>query len=303
MSERKYSELKVGIFVFLAIVIIISVLFWAKGFMLTKDYIELKVYLQSASGLNLGDPVTISGVRKGKVKDIILVGDSVMVLFNLEKGSKIKTDYRIEVAIMEIMGGKQLFISPGKSNEEINYDKPLIGSQGGDISQLFKDANIISQQVKTLLQGFSVTNDNILKVVSNLNDIVSDKNMQKDLKSSLSSFASTSRSLNMLVNENRTTLKTLTDKAGITLDNVNGVLEQTTPEVKKSFEQIQILTAKVDSLVTSVNIITNDIVMKKSGLGKFINDDKFYDNLNKTLEEIEKLTKKIRQEGIKINLF
>jgi SMC interacting uncharacterized protein involved in chromosome segregation len=95
----------------------------------------------------------------------------------------------------------------------------------------------------------------------------------------------------------------LTEKAGMTLDNVNGLLDQTSPEIKKSFEQIQILTAKVDSLVTSVNIITNDIVMKKSALGKFINDDKFYDNLNKTLEEIEKLTKKIRQEGIKINLF
>ncbi len=303
MSERKYSELKVGIFVFLAIAIVISVLFWAKGFVLTKDYIEMKVFLQSASGLNLGDPVTISGVRKGKVKEITLVGDSVLISFNLEKGVKIKTDYRIEVAIMEIMGGKQLFISPGKSSEEIDYNKPLIGSSGGDISKLFKDANLISEQIKTLLNGFSVTNENILKVVSNLNDIVSDKNMQKDLKSSLSSFASTSRSLSLLVNENRISLKTLTDKAGMTLDNVNGLLDQTSPEIKKSFEQIQTLTAKVDSLVTSVNIITNDIVMKKSGLGKFINDDKFYDNLNKTLEEIEKLTKKIRQEGIKINLF
>ena len=303
MSERKYSELKVGIFVFLAIAIVISVLFWAKGFVLTKDYIEMTVFLQSASGLNLGDPVTISGVRKGKVKEITLVGDSVLISFNLEKGVKIKIDYRIEVAIMEIMGGKQLFISPGKSSEEIDYNKPLIGSSGGDISKLFKDANLISEQIKTLLNGFSVTNENILKVVSNLNDIVSDKNMQKDLKSSLSSFVSTSRSLSLLVNENRISLKTLTDKAGMTLDNVNGLLDQTSPEIKKSFEQIQTLTAKVDSLVTSVNIITNDIVMKKSGLGKFINDDKFYDNLNKTLEEIEKLTKKIRQEGIKINLF
>jgi len=303
MSERKFSELKVGIFVFVAIFIIISVLFWAKGFVVNKDYIEMNVFMQNASGLSSGDPVTISGVRKGKVKEISLVGDSVKITFILEKGSKIKRDYRVEVAIMEIMGGKQLFISPGKSNEEIDYEKPMIGSQGGDISELFKNASIISEEVKTLLKSLSNTNDNILKVVSNLNDIVGDKNMQKDLKSTFSNFAVTSKSLNLLVNENRNSLKTLTEKAGMTLDNVNGLIDQNSPEFKRTFEQIQILTAKVDSLVTSVNIITNDIVMKKSGLGKFINDDKFYDNLNKTLDEIEKLTKKIRQEGIKINLF
>ncbi len=303
MSEKKFSELKVGAFVFLALAIVISVLFWAKGFVLNKDYTDYKAYFYNTSGLGLGDPVTVSGVKKGKVKEISLEGDSVLVNFSLEKGIKIRKDYTLEVVVLELMGGKQLAISPGRSAEEINYEKPLSGTSGGDIGGIIKNMSGLSDEVKTLIKSFGNTNESILKVLGNINDIVGDKNMQKDLKSTLSNFEVTSRNLNSLVTENRVSLKTLTGKAGNTLDNVNGLIEQNSPEFKKTFEQIQLLTAKVDSLVTSVNIITTDIAMKKSGLGKFIYDDKFYDNLNKTLEEIEKLTKKIRQDGIKLNLF
>jgi phospholipid/cholesterol/gamma-HCH transport system substrate-binding protein len=303
MSERKFSELKVGIFVFIAIAIIISVLFWAKGFVINKDLIDLKAYFQNTSGLSLGDPVTVSGVRKGKVKEISLIGDSVLVLFNLEKGIKIRKDYKLEVAIAELMGGKQLAISLGRSNEEIDYVSALSGTTGGDISEIIRNVNGLSGEVKNLIKGFENTNENLLKALGNLNDIVGDKNMQKNLKSTLSNFEVTSRNLNLLVRDNTVSLKSITDKAGTALDNVNSLIDENSPEFKKTFQQIQVLTAKVDSLVTSINVITTDIQMRKSGIGKFIYDDKFFDNLNNTLEEIEKLTKKIRQDGLKINLF
>lgn len=303
MSERKFSELKVGIFVFIAIAIIISVLFWAKGFVINKDLIDLKAYFQNTSGLSLGDPVTVSGVRKGKVKEINLVGDSVIVLFNLEKGIKIRKDYKLEISIAELMGGKQLAISPGRSNEEIDYESTLSGTTSGDISEIIRNVNGLSSEVKNLIKSFGNTNENILKALGNLNDIIGDKNMQKNLKSTLSNFEVTSRNLNLLVRDNTVSLKSITDKAGTALDNVNSLIDENSPEFKKTFQQIQVLTGKVDSLVTSINVITTDIQMRKSGIGKFIYDDKFFDNLNKTLEEIEKLTKKIRQDGLKINLF
>jgi phospholipid/cholesterol/gamma-HCH transport system substrate-binding protein len=270
---------------------------------INKDLIDLKAYFQNTSGLSLGDPVTVSGVRKGKVKEINLIGDSVMVLFNLERGIKIRKDYKLEVAIAELMGGKQLAISPGRSNEEIDYESTLSGTTSGDISEIIRNVNGLSSEVKNLIKGFGNTNENILKALGNLNDIIGDKNMQKNLKSTLSNFEVTSRNLNLLVRDNTVSLKSITDKAGTALDNVNSLIDENSPEFKKTFQQIQVLTAKVDSLVTSINVITTDIQMRRSGIGKFIYDDKFFDNLNKTLEEIEKLTKKIRQDGLKINLF
>ena len=303
MAGKKFAEIKVGIFVFIAIAIVISVLFWAKGFVVNRDLSEYKAYFHNVSGLSVGDNVTVNGVRKGKVKDISLEGDSVAVLFSMEKEINLKKDYRIEVIMTELMGGKTLFVSPGKSDEELKDGTPLYGVTGGDIGEIIKNATSISQEFRELLSKFGNTNDNINKVLANLNDVVGDKNVQKNIKSTLSNFEATSSNLNSLVIENRTSLKNLTDKAGKTLDNVNGILDENSPEFKKTFLQIQNLTTKVDSLVSSINVITSDILMRKSGLGKFIYDDKFFDNLNNTLLEIEKLSKKIREEGIKINLF
>jgi len=136
-----------------------------------------------------------------------------------------------------------------------------------------------------------------------MNDIVGDPRLKGDLKNTFSNLAVTSRSLNGLVNESRTNINKLTDNADKTMTNVNTMLDDNKPELKNTFRDIQSLTTKFDTLVSNLNLIISDIQTQKSGVGRFLYDDKFFNNLNKTLEEVEKLTKKIREDGVKINIF
>ena len=126
----------------------------------------------------------------------------------------------------------------------------------------------------------------------------------------LSNISETSKNLNSLIAENKKTLGTIIektsqtiDKVGNTVDNVNGVIDNTKPELSETMKNIKTLTTKIDDLVTNLNGLVGDVTQKKSGLGKFIYDDKFFENLNKSLEEIQELTKKIRNDGVKINIF
>jgi len=300
---HKLSGLKVGVFVLIAIIIVISTLFWAKGFFLYKNQRDMKAYFTSINGLNVGDPVSVNGVKSGKVMEIDLVEDSVLVNFSLDQSVKLKTDYIIEVAILELMGGKQLFITPGKASAEISYDKPLIGNSSADMLAILKNVTDMSADVKTLISKLGNTNDNLNKVLNNVNDIVGDGNLKSDLKGTFSNLQRTSVNLNSLVSENRVSIKGLTDKIGNTVDNVNGLVDVNNPKIKSTFENMNSLSLRVDSLVGNLNLIVSDIQSKKSGIGKFISDDKFFDNMNKTLDELEKLTRQIRKEGFKINLF
>jgi phospholipid/cholesterol/gamma-HCH transport system substrate-binding protein len=303
MSERKFSEIKVGIFVFIAAFVVLATLFWAKGFIVNKDQIDLKAYFKNVSGLNIGDPVTVNGVRKGKVQKFDLEGDSVLVEITLEKSVKIKKDYKIEIAMLELMAGKQLLINPGVSKEEIDYTKPLIGETGSDITAIMKSMNDVTGDVKELLKKFNKTAENLDITVQNVNEIVGDKTLHNNLRSTLSNLNIASKNLNSMLVENRSSFKDITGKVGKTFDNVNGILDESGPQVKGTFKDIQTLTTKVDSLITGITLIVNDIQTQKSGVGKFIYDDKFFDNLNNTILELEKLSKKIRKDGIKINLF
>jgi phospholipid/cholesterol/gamma-HCH transport system substrate-binding protein len=303
MPNKRLSEVKVGIFVFFAALIVLLTVFWAKGFIIEKSQHDLIAYFPSISGLNLGDPVTVNGVKKGKILDIDIKGDSVVVRFSVEKEVKIRKDYKIEISVLELMGGKQLYIFPGKESEEIDYEKPLKGESVSDISQIIKDVAGMAGDVKLLLKKFDKTTDNLNDVLLNINDIVGDKSMKSDLKSTLANLQVTSYNLRGLVAENKVTLKELTGKIGNTVDNVSGLVGETRPSLQNTFKDIQTLTTRVDTLVGNLNIIVSDIHNQKSGVGKFIYDDKFFEELNKTLNEVQTLSKKIRKEGIKIDIF
>ena len=303
MFKKKFSEIKVGFFVLIAIVIVISAIFWVKGFLVTKDQADLNVYFQQVSGLNVGDPVTVKGVRMGRVNSIELDGDSVKVEFTLDESVKLKEDYKIEIAILELMGGKQLYITPGKSPNEINNTKPLSGNNSTDFSSIIKSVAELSTDVKSLIKNFSKTNENLNDVLVNINEIVGDGQMKRNLKSTISNVEVTSRNLNSLVSENRLSLRNLTKKADYTIDNVNEVMDENSPEINSTLKEMHILTTKVDTLITNLNLIVTDIQNQKGSVGKLMYDEEFYENINKALLEIERLTKKIRKDGIKINLF
>ena len=80
-------------------------------------------------------------------------------------------------------------------------------------------------------------------------------------------------------------------------------MDENSPEINSTLKEMHILTTKVDTLITNLNLIVADIQNQKGSVGKLMYDEEFYENINKALLEIERLTKKIRKDGIKINLF
>ena len=303
MAKYKYSEAKIGVFVLGALVLILLTTIYTKGFILGRDFAEANAVFDATPGLKVGDPVNVRGVKQGQVEKISLENNKVLVQFRIHKDIKLYSDYVLEVAVLEIMGGKQLALNPGNEMPEVSYDFPLNGTSGADIGNLFQTMGNLTDDISVLLESFQKNSENLDDVLVNINDIVGDPRLKNDLKNTMSNFAVTSQQLGSLVAENRVNLNRLTDKVGVTIDNVNTVFDETTPEFKKTFIEIQVLTNRVDSLISNLNILVTDIKNPDYGAGKFIYDDSFYENINATLKEIEKLTRKIRQDGVKIDLF
>lgn len=303
MASKRFAEFKVGLFVFVAAFVVILTIFWAKGFTVSLSEKEYVVYFTQISGLNEGDQVSVNGVRKGKIDKIELEGDSVKLTFTIDKSIKIKSDYNIYVAATELTGGKVLYIEPGKSMTEVDPGRPLHGNPGADFGSLMNSFGEITNEVKALINEFKKSTDNLNQVLLNVNEIVGDGYLKGNIRSTLSNLEVSSRNLNQLVSESRNGINNLTNKLGSTVDNVDIAVGDNSKELKNTLHEIQLLTTTVDTLVSNLNVVVTDINDKNKGIGKFISDDQFYNNINKTLLEIEKLTKKIRQDGVKINLF
>ncbi|HAY34464.1 MAG TPA: MlaD family protein [Ignavibacteria bacterium] len=303
MQKSKSSEFKVGLFVFAAAFIVILSIFWAKGFSVGLTMQEYVVFFPKVSGLNEGDQVSLNGVRKGKIDKIELQGDSVKISFSIDKDIKLKSDYYIYVAATELTGGKVLYIEPGKSLTEVPPGTPLLGTPGADFSSLMNSFGDLTEDVKLLIGEFKKSTENLNVVIANVNDIVGDEGLKNSIKTTVSNLSVTSQNLNQLVNESRTGITGLTTKAGNTLESIDLTVGDNGKELKNTLLEIQTLTSTIDTLAVNLNKVVNDINNKEKGIGKFLTDDEFFNNINTTLTEIEKLSKNIRKNGVKLNIF
>ena len=95
----------------------------------------------------------------------------------------------------------------------------------------------------------------------------------------------------------------ITSKVDKTVTNVSELVDETSPEFKRTFVEIQNMTGKIDSLIGNLNGLVTDVKTKDGTANQIIYDDQLYKNINKTLEEIKKLSEQIRKTGVKIDLF
>jgi phospholipid/cholesterol/gamma-HCH transport system substrate-binding protein len=303
MAKKNFAEFKVGLFVFIAVLVVLMSIFWAKGFSVGLDMQEYSVYFPKVSGINEGDMVSVNGVRKGKIDKIELTGDSVRVMFSIDKNIKLKKDYDIYVAATELTGGKVLYIEPGKSSAEIDPSQSLRGNPGADFASLMNSFADITTDVKSLIGEFKTSTENLNAVILNVNDIVGDAGLKGNIRTTMSNLATSSQNLNLLLADSKNGINRITSELENTVGNVDNVVSENGNELKNTLQDIQTLTTSVDTLVSNLNIVVGHFQDKDKGIGKFLTDDKFFDNMNETLVQIEKLSKNIRKNGIKLNIF
>lgn len=303
MAQDKYAGAKVGIFVSVAVLITIATLFWAKGSWFAEPERQMSVYFHKIDVLVEGDPLNVNGVKKGKVEKIELVGDSVRIDFSLAKSVKVRPDYNIQVSVLALMGGNQLALTPGRAAGEIDYDKPLKGTEGGSIGGMINQFQSLTDTVQTLLTKVGGSVERINVIMNDLHEVTGDAGLKSNLRMTMSNVEMATRNLNALISENRGSLRGLTSKVDNTIGNVDSLIVRNSGELNGTIKNVRSITEKVDSLVANLSLLVSDTQQQKNGIGKFIYDDKFYQNINSTVKELEALMKKIRKDGVKINLF
>jgi phospholipid/cholesterol/gamma-HCH transport system substrate-binding protein len=134
---------------------------------------DLTVYFNDVNGLKEGDPVSVNGVSKGKVRSIDLTnGDSVKVEFFLYKDVVLKKDYSVSIAMIELMSGKQIYIKPGTSGETADITKPLVGAKNTDVVSLIGTFNQVGDQVRLIAARLDTTMINLDKTVISINELL-----------------------------------------------------------------------------------------------------------------------------------
>ena len=131
------QEVGVGAIVLVGIVVFLVGMFYLTGRSLSASGISVDVMFESVAGLKQGDPVLVSGVKKGRVARVALERvKSVRVTLELTKDVTPHIDASAAVAALDLFGAKFVDYNPGSRPEILASGRAIAGSNAPDITDV-----------------------------------------------------------------------------------------------------------------------------------------------------------------------
>lgn len=302
MKNERKTEIKVGITVIIGLLLLLWIFGWAKNFSLSSDSLNIKVRFKNVSGLEIGDQVTVNGLKKGFVQDMKVEKNSVLVELSIDNDIALKEDATFAVSMLDLMGGKKIEVSPGNSNIDLDRNKIATGIFYSDIPSAMSLFGSVQDDLVTVLKDVKVS-------LNSLNKVVSDDQFSIDVKKSLSNLVSLSDKINFLLTENRDDIRTLTTNAAELSVKTNKLLSENSDNINTLLNELNTMVKKSDDLLTDLNKLTSETINQENNLGKLLKDKNLLEKLNKTLEQVNELTmlliNQLKTDGINVdaNIF
>jgi len=298
MKDQRKTEIKVGLTVIAGLIIFLWILGWAKNFSFTSNEKTLRIKFNNASGLAVGDYISVNGVREGNVEDINIENNSVIVTGKISKGLDLRRDAVFALTMTDLMGGKKIDIKPGTAPEALDYNAVQQGVFYYDIPSVMAFVGSMQDDLVQTLKGVKVT-------LNSINNYLTDKKMNEDIKSSMANLNQLTVKLNSITEENKSNIKKLMDNSVALTSDAKDLINANKDNITSTVTEAKGVLQKTDSLVTKLNNFANEIKSRNNNIGKFFYDDKLYDDLNKSLKQVNELTKilieQLTNKGFKVD--
>ena len=291
--ERNRNELRVGIAVLVALIILVGGIMWAKGFSLKVRQYDIVVLFDNVQGLEAGTNVLANGVEKGRVHDVELSEGRVMVRASVDKDVKIFSDYKIVVESPTLLAGKVLSIYPGQQPPYANTDQPLEGSRSLGMTEAVEIARDISGDLKLTIQ-------NLNTLLVSLNQVVGDSMNRANIAGALAESRDVAQMSSDWLRENRDDLSAILDRMETTFTRTDSLLASTGPRLASTMEHLDSAMVQVQAVSLSLRRTLDTLEKGESTAGKLIHDDELYLRLNRVLAELDSLTTEVRARGLKM---
>lgn len=298
MKDQRKTEIKVGVTVLFGLLIFLWVLGWAKNWTINAHRKEVHVEFSSVAGLEVGDPVTINGVRKGYVDEITIQGNKVKTLLNLPLDVVLKEDAKFSVMMLDLMGGKKVEINPGIAGTDLDLDRLQQGVFDGDIASAMAMLGTVQNDLVDVIKEVKIS-------LSTLNQTLTDQEFSSDLKTSVSNLTTLTENLNKLVLNNKDEINQLL-KSGVELTkNANDFLKTNRDSISSTISSINSVLKVSKDLLVKVNDFMNKTEKNQNNLGKMLNDPDLMNNLNAIIQQTKELTKilidQLKSKGVEVN--
>ncbi|RNI32844.1 MCE family protein [Rufibacter immobilis] len=294
-AENKRTVI-VGIFVFLALVILVVGIFVLGGQQkrFTKT-IQISAVFDDVTGLKTGNHVLFSGVRVGVVKQINFNGPSqVAILMDITEESQkyIRKDVKAKIGSESLIGNKTIVLYGGTPQ------MPVV--QEGD--RVFTETQLSTEDMMQTLQE---NNKNLLAITNNFKDLSSglakgeglagalltDDQLAKNFQAILANLQRTSATSTRVSQELARFSTKLNTQGGLADDLLTDTV--TFNKLRATMAQLEQVMASTANLTNKLNSTTDKLNNNNNALGVLLNDEQFAIDLQLTMQNLEAGTDKL----------
>ncbi len=288
---RLSREVKTGILAIGAILLFIFGYSYLKGTNLLEKNRTFFVKYQNVEGLGQGAPVTINGLKVGKVQKIDFENDKggLIVSFSVERDFEFSKNSIVQIYSTSIIGGKSVGIFP-------IYDRSGV-AQSGDTLVGEVQAGMLDEFSKTLApleQKLQATLGVVDSLLISFTAII-DEDTRTDLKNAISNFSVATKNFGSLSGK----ADQLLGRNGEKLDRTFSNLDNTAANFAKlsdSLAQIEVgqIVKNLEDASTGLKEMVAKVNNTEGSVGKLLNDDAVYENLEGATRQLEELLQDLK---------
>lgn len=300
-EKLKYANLKVGMTVFVGIVIFLTFIFLVgTEINVFNKTIRLKIFLSSVEGFSTGSMVALGGLKIGTVDEIGFAkkegvnGVDVAFTINAKYNNQITESSIASIKNKGLLGDKYIDISIGQEGEPPVTDGSYLPlSESISLETFTHKLEPMMNNLEAVLNNLNKISTNMTTSKSAVGILLNDEKVGGELKSVVSNLRSFTNamsnqkgSLGKLAYDN-----TLYDN----LTNVSSNLSSLTASINKGEGTLGKLINE-DSLYNefhSISVRMNKLLAKTESdttlIGGLFNDGKFYEQFNTLVKDLDKL--------------
>jgi phospholipid/cholesterol/gamma-HCH transport system substrate-binding protein len=277
MAQRKqltFSELRVALFVLVALVIVVVGIFYVTGASSLAPKYRLYTYLPEVDGLVLGAPVTLNGVQVGNVESIELNPNPANEMQDIKVGMRIEKRYQdwiradstAKLITQGLLGNRYVTITRGTPQASV------IPSNGVVQGEQEASMKAIVQRGAELVQNLNVLTGDVRQIIAKV----------QSGQGTIGKFLNDPSLYNHL------------DDTVTRADKLVAGMQQGQGTAGKLLVSDE-LYRKTDSAVGRVDDLLATVQQQKGTLGKLVYDQSFYNRSNALLEKGNTLLTGIEQ--------
>ncbi|MBD3316503.1 MAG: MCE family protein, partial [Chitinivibrionales bacterium] len=298
------TELAVGASIFLALFVLIAGVMWLKEVNIAGRMVEYTIHFPNVGTLQLGDPVTVNGVKRGSVKRMYLRDARVVADVNLDKSVPLTDSSTITVQNVGLMGERMIGIqlSPKGTRIPPNTDERTTWIRGHFDSGIAEAMGMLGKvlgDVETLLAN----------VETMLRQTVGDTHFVGTFQTVVGRLDTVSVLVEDLVAANKpgldgtvANLHALTGDLKELFESNAGEIESIITNGADLTERALVIADEVDSIATAVQDIVAKVQQGEGTVGLLVENESFREDFEKSMASVDTLVKDINENGLKLRV-